>query len=105
MYLNASSLSGIFLLKSETIGLPRFHLYVVCVRVSNVCCMMLCARVGMWEGVGGALVFNGFSFRAFRLFDRLLAGDASVLLVFFCDIRRYNLLYPSNTYALNQVIV
>ena len=27
MYLNASSLSGIFLLKSETIGLLRFHLY------------------------------------------------------------------------------
>ena len=29
MYLNASSLSGIFLLKSETIGFPRFHLLLI----------------------------------------------------------------------------
>ena len=36
MYLNASSLSGIFLLKSETIGLPRFHLFVVSFGVAKI---------------------------------------------------------------------
>ena len=35
MYLNASSLSGIFLLKSETIGLPRFHLNMISVILDN----------------------------------------------------------------------